>query len=322
VALLDVEVMDDAGRVVGRSKEGSIGPTLTLCSPVEMAGALSIRPHVGIGLVAVVLARAPGDVARDLPARSDVAWVAPSQPLETVDRAHEALLRKRGYDSPVAAASGSLVLGRRLSLPLDLKTIAPGCARIDVVAGAPLALVNARVMDDGGAVLASTEASSSATLFACSRASAHLDLEARARPGPFRVTVRPERWKDAAFSARPLAASRMLVRAADGPEMLFEGVGTAVREIPLAADRVVGWTERVPPGHCLRATLGVEGSGAGVEIRAFDATDTEIDRSESAYAAGVRACATADSATTVRFEARASAGRMDAILGERMTGKD
>jgi hypothetical protein len=66
----------------------------------------------------------------------------------------------------------------------------------------------------------------------------------------------------------------------------------------------------------------VEGNGAGVEIRAFEGADSEVDRAEAAYAASVRPCAAADSAKSVRLEARASAGHIDAVLGERVTGKD
>jgi hypothetical protein len=67
--------------------------------------------------------------------------------------------------------------------------------------------------------------------------------------------------------------------------------------------------------------VGAEGDGAGVEIRVFDGVDSEVDRSEAAHAASVRPCASADSAKTVRIEARASAGHMDAVLGQRLTGK-
>jgi len=297
-------------------------PTLTVCSPLGMAGALSIRPHVGVGLAAIVLGRAPGEVARDLSTRPEVAWVAPSQPLEATNREHEALLAKSGYVAPVATASGSLALGRRVSLPLDLKPMGVPCARIDVVPGAPLALVDARVVDDQGVVLASGEASSSVTIFACADGNVQLELETRGRPGPFRVTVRPERWKDPSFGAHPLAASRMLARAATGPAMLFDGRETAVRELSLAADRVVSWMESIPAGRCLQATVGVEGNGAGVEIRAFEGADSEVDRSEATYAASIRPCAAAGAARSVRIEARASAGRTNAILGERVTGKD
>ncbi len=321
VALLDVEALDANGRVVARSREGTSRPALTLCSSVEMAGALSIRPHVGVGLVAVVLARAPGDLARDLSTRPDVAWVAPTQPLDAANRAHEALLTKAGYDAPVTSVSGSLVLGRRVSLALDLKAQGAPCSRIDVVAGAPLALVDARVVDDHGLLLASGEASSSVTVFACVRGNVYLELEARGRPGPFKVSVRPERWKDTTIAAHPLAASRMLSRAATGPEMLLEGTETAIREASLDADHVLSWVEDVPAGSCMRTTVGVEGSGAGVELRVFEGVDAEIDRSEAVYAVAVRACASADAPKRVRFEAHASAGRVDAILGERLTGK-
>jgi len=322
VLFLEVEAIDAEGRVVARSKEGTSSPTLTVCSPLEMAGALSIRPHVGSGLAAVVLARAPGDIARDLSVRPDVAWVAPTLPLDAVSRAHEALMTRNGYDAPATSTSGSLVLGHRLSLPLDLKTAGGVCTRVDVLAGAPAALLDARVVGDQGLVLASGEASSSVTMFACARGGVHVDVEARGRPGPFKVTARPERWSDAAFTAHPLAASRMLRRAASGPQVLLGGVAMAIRELSLAADRVVSWTESIPSGRCLTATLGVEGPGAGVEIRAFDGADSEVDRCEAAHAASARACAASDSAKSVRFEARASAGRVDAILGERLTGKE
>ena len=68
VALLDVEAIDEQGRVVARAKEGSGSRTLTVCSPIQMAGTLSVRPHVGRGLAAVVLARAAGDASRDFSA--------------------------------------------------------------------------------------------------------------------------------------------------------------------------------------------------------------------------------------------------------------
>jgi hypothetical protein len=322
VALLDVEAVDGEGRVVGRSREGTAMPTLTICSPLEMAGALFIRPHVGTGLAAVVLARAPGEIARDLSTRPDIAWVAPSQPVEATSRERELLLTKHSYEGPLTTTSGSLVLGRRVSVPLNLRALGAPCARVDVVAGAPLALVSAHVIDDRGVVLASGEASSSVTVFACASGIVTLELETRGRPGPFKATVRAERWKDPVFAARPLASSRMLARASSGPEMLLEGSEAAVRELSLAADRVVSWTETVPAGRCLRATIGVEGSGAGVEIRAFEGGDLEVDRSEAAYAAGVRPCASPDTSKIVRLEARASAGRMDAVLGVRVTGRD
>src|SRR5258708_38060091 len=122
------------------------------------------------------------------------------------------------------------------------------------VGGAALALGDARVGGGGGSLLAAGDASSSFALFACARGPARLELETRGRPGPFAVTMRPERWRDASFAAHPLAASRMLARAATGPEMLFDGKEAQVREQPLDAARVVSWIENVAAGPCLRVT--------------------------------------------------------------------
>jgi hypothetical protein len=318
VALLDVEAIDDQGRVVARAKEGSGSRALTVCSPIQMAGTLSIRPHVGRGLAAIVLARASGDGSRDLSALPDIAWVAPTQPLEKAKSDRDALLSKSGYDAAVATTSGTLTLGHRVSLPLDLKPLSGACGRIDVVAGAPLALVDARVWSDAGVLLASAEASSSVALFACARTGARLELEARGRPGPFSVSMRPERWKDAVFEGHPLAASRMLARAAVGPDTLLDGKEGMARELVLDGERITSWAETIPAGKCLRATVGAQGDGAGIEARLFEGSD-EIDRSEAAQAVSVKACATPEAARAVRIEVRASAGHMDAVLGERVS---
>lgn len=319
VALLDVEAFDGEGRVTARAREGTGQRTLTVCSPMSMSqGTLSVRPHVGRGLAAVVLARARGDVARDLAARPDIAWTAGSQPLESARTARNALLAKAGYEPPVATSSGTLVLGRRISVPLELKALGGGCARVDVVAGAPLALVEARVWDDSGSMLASAEASASVALFACARGAARLELETRGRPGPFAVTLRPERWKDPVFAAHPLAASRMLARAAAGPDMLLDGREAPARDVSLDATKVTGWTETISAGRCVRVTVGAQGEGAGVELRAFDPADgADLDRSEAAHAATVRACAPQSAARDVRFEIRLSSGHLDAVVGER-----
>ncbi|MGH7269807.1 MAG: hypothetical protein ACREJ3_05190, partial [Polyangiaceae bacterium] len=135
----------------------------------------------------------------------------------------------------------------------------------------------------------------------------------------FAISVRPERWKGAPLTAHPLAASRMLARAASGPDDLLEGAPLSTRELLLAADRVTSWIESVPAGQCLRATVGVEGDGAGAELRVFDGDGAEIDRSEAEHAAAVSACASQDAARSVTFEARASAGREVGVLGERVS---
>jgi hypothetical protein len=317
VALIDVEMLDASGQVLGRVDEGTGPRALTVCSPIAMTGTLALRPHIGRGLAAVVIARAPIDSARDLSLRPDIAWVGSASPLPRAIQDREAALSRRGYGGPETSLTGTLAIGRRVSVPLELKGLAGGCSRVDVVAGAPLALVAARLVDDGGNQVAQGEGPSSAALFACVRGPVHLELEARGRPGPFAVSVRAERWHDAVFGAHPLAAARMLARAASGPASMLDGKAASVRELALDPVRTLAWNELVPAGGCIRATVGVEGPGAGVELRAFSEQGDELDRSESLQASSVQACAAADQAANVRFEVRSSAGRMDGVLGER-----
>jgi hypothetical protein len=113
----------------------------------------------------------------------------------------------------------------------------------------------------------------------------------------------------------------MLARAAAGPDLLLDGKEGPARELVLDATRVSAWTESIAPGRCVRVTIGVQGDGAGIELRVVDPADgTDLDRSEAAHAATVRACAPAGVGREVRFEARASAGRLEAVVGERASG--
>jgi hypothetical protein len=316
VAVVDVDVLDGDGRLIGRAKDGGPPRSVTVCSPVALNGSIQVRPHVGRGLVAVVVAKAKAGGARDLLTRPEVAWVAPAQPLDATRAARNAVLAKAGYSAPTSSLNGQLQLGRRATVPVEMSG-APGCTRIDVVAGAPLALVEAAVWDDSGALLASNDGAGDATLFACGKGKARVDLGTRGRPGPYAVLTRPERWKDPIFAAHPLAAGRMLGRAASGPQAVHEGLAGAVRHAVLDASHQFVQNASIAAGQCLRVAIGAEGEGTGLELRLFDAVSgDELDRSHGQNAVAVRTCAGA-STRTVRIEARATAGKLDVVIGER-----
>src|SRR5262249_54573577 len=144
------------------------------------------------------------------------------------------------------------------------------------------------------------------------------DLGTRGRPGPFALLVRAEPWKDPTFAAHPLAASRMLARSALPSSSALEGKPGAVEHVALEPAKRATHAANLAPAQCLRVSRGVEGEGTGIELRLFDAVSgEELDRSHGQVSASVRACAGAD-ARSVRAEARASAGKLDAVLGERV----
>ena len=322
VALLDVEATDGDGRVVARAREGPGVRTSHAVLADRHAGVPRGSPARGAWAGSRGAGRARGEEAGDLSTHAEVAWAAAQQPLEGARHARDTVLAKNGYAEPVARSTGTLTLGRRVTVPLDFKALADACARIDVVAGSPLGLVEARLWDDGGALLAAGEGATSVALFACARGPARLELETRGRPGPYAVAFRPEHWRDPAFAAHPLAASRMLGRAAQGPEMLMVGKAAPARAVALDGGHVLSWTEAIAAGRCVRVTVGVQGEGAGVDLRASDPKDgADVDRSEAAHAASVRACAPADGSRSVRFDLSASAGRVDALVGEQTSGQ-
>lgn len=314
VVAIDVDFFDADGRVVARAKDTTTVRTLTLCSPTTVAGSLRIRPHVGRGVVAVVISKAKGDSSREMLGRPDVAWVASVQPLDAARAARERSVVAAGYGPPATTQNGQLQLGRRVTVPVDLGA---GCTRIDVVAGAPLALVEAAIWDTSGGLLGTGDGADGAVLFACGTGKARVDLGTRGRPGPFSVVSRPEKWKSPLFASHPLAASRMLSRAVGpGGKTKAGAVSQAVIE---PAKRYVH-DANIAAGQCLHVAVGVEGEGTGLEVRLFDAVSgEELDRSHGQVSASVRACAGA-AATSVRIEARATAGKLDALVGETLEG--
>jgi hypothetical protein len=319
VAVVEVEALDDAGHVLARAVGGTRDRSLTVCSALPFGGSLVIRPHVGEGLAAVVLARARGEVARDLTVPPDVAWASATGSLEGAKNARNAELAKEGYSAPDVVRTGILAIGRLAEIPLDLGMRKEACARVDVVAGAPLALLRAWVWDESGTLVTRGEGATSVALFACRHGKARLELEARGRPGPYASLVRAERWNDPAFSRYPLAASRMLERVAEGPSAVLHGMPLAVHAVALDAAHTLGWDESVPSGKCLRIGAGAEGEGTGLEGRVTErATGNELDRSHSGRAIGVRACAAPGASRDIRVEVRVTAGKLDLVIGERL----
>ncbi len=315
VAVLDVDVLDSEGRLVARAKESGASRAVTVCSPIAIAGTLQLRPHVGRGLAAVVTAKAKAEGTKDLLVRPEVVWAASVEPIEAARSTRNAALAKAGYGAATVTTNGHLQLGKRITSPVDLASGA--CTRIDVVAGAPLAHIEAAAWDDSGALLATDEGSAAATLFACGRGRARVDLGTRGRPGPFAILARPEKWHDPAFAALPLASGRMLGRAAASPTRTMPGQVGQVQRASLDSGRQHVQTVSIPPSRCLTVAIGAQGEGTGLEARVFDAvTGEELDRSHGQHAADVRACS-ADATRSVRVEVRATAGKLDAVVGER-----
>ena len=322
VALVEIEAVDDGGRVVARAREGGSDRTLTVCSPMTFRGSLLVRPHVGSGLAAIVLAKTRASAARDLTAKPETIWEPSTVPLGTAKSERAEALGHAGYGAPRTLHVRRARSPRAAHVhPLRFDRCSGGLhPHRRVIAGAPLALVVAEAWSDGGSLMSEGEGVWGTALFACLRGKGQLDLEAHGRSGPFAVTVRVRSGgKTRRFPAHPLAASRMLARAAAGPIMLHDGIAVSVRAATLEEGKLLSWTETVPPWGCLQTSAGAEGDGSGLELRAFDpATGEELDRSHAERAVSVRACAPEKKVPDVRFELRVTGGKLDVVVGERV----
>jgi hypothetical protein len=281
---------------------------------------LTLRPHSGRGLAAVVLARARRETLRGSVGKVDLAWAATERSLDDARADLKKELAQAGYADAYWTLAGTLVTGRRAQIPVDRPAgMRASCIRIDAVAGAPLTLIDASLWDDGGRLLSTNDGVSQTTVFACQKKPGRLDLETRGRPGPFAVTARAEQWSDPVFAASPIAAGRMLGVLGDGPMMSLKGAPVPVRRFSLDSARVERWEETIPLSQCLKVGIGIDGEGGGLTVRAFDTqTGDELDRAHGQRATQIRACASAVGPRRVRIETAIAGGKVDVVAGARM----
>lgn len=316
VAMLEVEARDSEGRVIARGRESKQGSALVLCTPVAISGTLSVRPHLGTGVVAVVVGRAPASVSKEVSAPVDVAWTGATVPVDQAKLQRAGILSRAGYGNATSTATGNAAMGRRTTVAMDVTT---PCSRIDVSGGSPLALVDVRAWDDAATLVGKTEGTMGAVLFACGRKKIHLEVEARGRPGPFVAEARKETWEHASFTTAPLAASRMLSRFVDGPPWIAPGTAHNARADNADAAHRASWEESIPQDKCAMVATGAEGEGTGLELRAIEVgSEDEIDRSHGDSSARVIACASSAGARKVRFEASVTSGKLTLVSGVRI----
>lgn len=316
VGLVEAELSDADGRQIARARGAAEARSLVVCTDAPLTGSLRLRSHVGQGSVAVVMSRASAEFAKEARSRPEFAHHGVALPLPEALRKRATALAQAGYAPATASRRGDLPAAKIVSIFETLKT---ECARVDLVAGAPVRRAQLEAWGAGGELLGAAEGPAGAVAFVCAGAKARVrfDLESRGAGGPFALEVRPALWSGAELSAAPLAASRMLARAAAGEHELIEGTAVGLRKLTLDATHLATLTEDVPAGGCLHAFVGIEGPGQGVELRLFDAASgAELDRAHGESSGGVSACVRG-AALKVRLEARAGQGAVTAVVGLR-----
>ncbi|MGK4003150.1 hypothetical protein WMF31_11045 [Sorangium sp. So ce1036] len=309
VASLEVVAEDETGRIVARARERGPDRSLTLCSTVSIDLSIAVRSRGTQGLVAVVVGRSQPGAEAEISHATPIERVTEGRELAEARAAHGRALAGLGYGAP-RVSTGAARLGSRTTLPIELPA---GCARIDVLAGKPLADVLAELWSDDHALLGRARGGARATLFTCGGGGpARVDVESMARPGPFAVEVRKEPKAPPALVAHPLAAGRLLGRmSATGPSGAAAAEG--VRVVALDAARLKILPLQIPANTCAEVIAALDAEGVGLDLRLVDTSTGESSLARARHVVSDSRCAGA-APVPASIELRLAAGKGGALV--------
>jgi hypothetical protein len=320
VSHLDVAALDDQGRVLGRAAGTGRQRALLVCSPVSTEISFEIRPHAGRGLAVAALSRSVAGTESELEGELIRRDVYPNGTLQAELTRVGENLEKLGYKvgRPLVPRL-DLQVGRRSGTKL---TLGDGCTRIDVIGGAPLRGVDARLWSDAGQLRAEGSGGGALTLFACGAGKLRLDSSAHVAPGPVAVLLSREPDAPAELSRLPLAGGRLVARMfARGVLKRADAIGK-VSELSLSAAQLTSVPVMVPVDRCLDVNVAIEASAPGVELRALDAhSELELDSSVGEGAASARLCGFgrgAQGSLEARVELRTVSASAKALFATRL----
>lgn len=312
VASLEVVAEDATGRIFARGREQGRDRTLTLCSAEAAQVVIAVRPRASQGLVAVVIGRSQVGAEAEIAPSARIDHVTQTQDLSAARKAHDKALSARvSYGPAKMVATGAARTGSRSAVPLELPA---GCARVDVIAGKPLADVLAELWDERGTLLGEGRGGAVASLFTCGAGgAARLDVEALARPGPFAVEVRKEKATPAALVAHPIAAGRLLGRMNAGNAVASAADAAPAQALTLDPAMLKKIPLLVPASSCVEVIAALDAGGSGVDLRLVNTATDESTLSRARHVVADRLCASS-LAIVGAAELRIGAGKTDALV--------
>jgi hypothetical protein len=316
VASLEVVAEDAGGRVVARAKERGRDRVLVLCSRTAGEVTVAVRARASQGFALVVGARSRVGAEAELAESVGIDRVTTTLELAAARRAHADAVKAADLAAPTTVGTGTARVGVRDSFPVELPA---GCARLDVVAGRPLAGTTADLWDERGAHLASARGGPVATLHACGPGGkARVDVEAVAEPGPFAVELRRARVAPPALVAHPLAASRVLARLEAG-RVSPGGIGAAADAKVVALDESSRVTLPLPltPGTCTEVVAAIGPGGSGLDLRLLDGVSSAATVARARNVVSDRVCAPAAGTPGPRvgsIEVGLASGKAEALI--------
>lgn len=264
IAGLDLEIVDDAGRMVARSITDEQDKYLVVCSEVRKNFALQLRPRDGIGSVQLILSRGDLQAGRAI---ADSVDLGPGRSIaELQERVWGSAFAKL-KDRPQLVADLTLAQGEQQRFEQPRHS---GCVRLDVYAGVPSLGVQVRVFDEHGRLIDANKNAQYLPILNCASGSSSVVVEAHARGGPLRIERSSEGKFSAAAQQYPRAASRLFRRAWELRAIKrfsdFEQV--EAESSPGGA----AWHKKVlvHAGQCADAFFALDGEESGVQLEHAD----------------------------------------------------
>lgn len=311
VVQLDLEVLDETGRIFGRSQSG-LPRSLLVCSEENARITYQLRPHQGRGLAVLALSSTRRGSEVDLDPEVPRALLIPPR-LAGASQAKTTNL-------PRGSLRGSGRLGGRDSVTVNWPG---GCGRFDVRSEGALVGIDALLWSESGDLLAQGEGLAEVPLFVCSpRGKLRLDVEATRRQGSFTLTPHPDRNRTPeALVAHPLAASRLLDRLHQAGQLEMPSRVGQVTALSLSPDRIQRMSLQVPVQRCLDVFLAVGPGATAAELRLVDAqSGRELELSRGPRSASARACAVERGTLDLIAELRQAGTAGTGLVATRLLG--
>jgi hypothetical protein len=311
---IELSALDDAGHILGRAAALGHDRSLVLCSPLTRVVSFEIRPQGGRGVAVLVLSQSDAGSANTF----DDALRVDRYATGSLDEAREKTashLAGLGYPQAKVLKTGSLEPGRLDSAAFALPK---GCSRLDILVGAPVRDLSARLWAADDTLIAESEESSAPVLFACSQGGqVRLDTESLARPGPYSVELRAEAEAGPQLPGSPLAASRLLGHLLEHGLIRSGSQAGKVTRHELSPEHLASEQFLVPLGRCVDLTLALGAGSTGAEVRLIDETSgEELALGRGTNVTSARACAVDarfGGTLHVRAELRVNAGHGEAL---------
>ncbi|MEI9950752.1 MAG: hypothetical protein WDO74_17680 [Pseudomonadota bacterium] len=317
---IELSAVDQSGHILGRAASLGRDRSLLVCSSLSTPVSFELRPQGGRGVAVLVLSQSDVDSAADFDDALRIDRYA-SGSLDDARQKNATRLEGLGYPKAKVLKTGTLQPGRLDSAAFALPK---GCARLDILAAAPVRDVSARLWSADDSLIAESDPRAAPVLFACSLGGpVRLDTESLARPGEYSVELRIEPEPAPLLQASPLAASRLL------GHMLEHGLirsGTQAGKITLhhlTPEHLETEQFLVPFGRCVDFTLALGVGSTGAEVRLVDdESGEELALSRGTNATSARICAIdahAGGTIHARAELRVNAGQGDGLSTMHMT---